>query len=151
MAKKNSTKIAAPLDSAALAKKAPAALVGFHGAAVRWNVFREISKRLDKAADVARRIDARQQKLDGGHKTASRSPVLRLAGMIRGINNYLDHEHGKSICLDDVRGPQFTWPRYTLTEPGDDRHLRFARPYRASPSKTQGALRFSVLLDSISL
>lgn len=81
------------------------ALIGFHGAAVHWNVFRTLYERVERASEVARQIDARQRKRSGNKKNASRSPILRLAGMISGINRYLDHEHGNSAYVDDVRYP----------------------------------------------
>jgi hypothetical protein len=81
------------------------ALIGFHGAAVHWNVFRTLYERVERASEVARQIDARQRKRSGNKKNASRSPILRLAGMISGINKYLDHEHGNSAYVDDVRYP----------------------------------------------
>jgi hypothetical protein len=61
---------------------------------------REILVRLDKASSVARRIDARQRKLNGDRR---RSPVDRLAGLIKGLYNTLDREHGNSQYIHDVR------------------------------------------------
>jgi hypothetical protein len=63
----------------------------------------DILCRLDQASRVARRIDARQRKLDGDHGTVSRSPALRLAGLIKGIYNTLDREHVNAQYVHDVR------------------------------------------------
>jgi Peptidase S24-like len=76
---------------------------GFHGVALPWFVLSEILERLDQASEVARRIDARQRKLGGDHATHYRSPVLRLAGLIKGIYSTLDREWGNAKCVDDVR------------------------------------------------
>jgi hypothetical protein len=72
-------------------KAQPATAVGFHGAALRWNVFCEVWERLEKASEAARRIG---------------SPAgVRVARLIKGVNKYLGHEHGNSMYVADVRSP----------------------------------------------
>jgi hypothetical protein len=70
------------------------------GSILRQVTISELLERLDKAFLVASRIDARQQKLNGARR---RSPVRRLAGLIKGIYNTLDREHGKAAYIHDVR------------------------------------------------
>jgi hypothetical protein len=65
----------------------------------------EISKmleRLDRAFCTARRIDARQRKLEGS-RDGRRSPTFRLAGVIKGIYNTLDKVHGNGEYVHDIR------------------------------------------------
>jgi hypothetical protein len=76
---------------------------GFHGAALPWFVIRDVLERMDQASQVARRIDARQRKPD--HGKDCRSPVLRLAGLIKGIYSTLDREYCNAQCVHDVRCP----------------------------------------------
>jgi hypothetical protein len=75
-------------------KKAPAEPVGFHGAAVRWNVIHEVLDRLKKASDAARRAGA-----------------PKVAGLINGIYRYLDVAHGNATYVHDVRNPTKPVPR----------------------------------------
>jgi hypothetical protein len=74
-----------------------------NGGVLSGAAIHDILDRLDKASQVARRIDARQMKLDGSHGKDYRSPVLRLAGLIEGIYNTLDREYGNAQYVHDVR------------------------------------------------
>jgi hypothetical protein len=93
------------IGAPAVQTPAPNDKQGVHGVAMHWSVIDDILSRLDQASRVARRIDARQRKLDGDHATGCRSPVLRLAGLIKGIYNTLDRAHGRSQYVDDVSYP----------------------------------------------
>jgi hypothetical protein len=74
-----------------------------NGAVLSGAVINDILDRLDKASQVARRIGARQQKLDGKHGSKYRAPTHRLAGLIQGIYNTLAREHGEAQYVHDVR------------------------------------------------
>jgi hypothetical protein len=75
---------------------------GHTGAVIRQVEISIILERLDKAFRTARRIDARQRKLEAG-RDGRHSPTFRLAGVIKGIYNTLDRAHGHAQYVHDVR------------------------------------------------
>jgi hypothetical protein len=81
------------------------------GAVIPQVEISKILQRLDEAFYVARGIDARQRKLEGG-QNGRRSPVLRLAGRIRGIFNTLDKVHGHAEYVHDIRLPHIAVLQY---------------------------------------
>jgi hypothetical protein len=72
------------------------------GAVIRQVEISKILERLDRAFRTARRIDARQRKLEVD-RNGRRSPTFRLAGVIKGIYNTLDKEHMNAQYVHDVR------------------------------------------------
>jgi hypothetical protein len=81
------------------------------GAVIPQVEISKILQRLDEAFYVARGIDARQRKLEGG-QNGRRSPVLRLAGRIRGIFKTLDKVHGHAEYVHDIRLPHIAVLQY---------------------------------------
>jgi hypothetical protein len=81
------------------------------GAVIPQLEISKILQRLDKAFCTARRIDARQWKLEGG-RGGRRSPTFRLAGAIKGIYKTLDKVHGHAEYVHDIRLPHIAVIQY---------------------------------------